>query len=296
MASHSSDRPPVIVTDGACDLPPAVIEQYNIHFLPLRILFGDEVYESGVNMTPEEFYARLAQGDVHPSTSQPTVADFVEKYREVGATDAPILSIHLSVGLSGTVNVARKAAMELPDMDITVYDTGTLTGALGLQVMTAARAVQAGYSAARILPLLKQQHHDGGMLFSVDDLSYLYRGGRIGSVRYQVGQALRIKPIVTVAKTGDKAGTYVSAGRVRSLAKAVDAFVKHISTQIGSGSKLRAIVVYGDDPALAQELVAQLQNEFEIVYLDLMPVAPVLGVHVGPAALGIGFAPGDWPA
>ena len=104
MAHYNSDQPPVIVTDAACDLPPAVIERYNIHYLPLRILFGDEVYESGVDITPEQFYARLGQGDVHPSTSQPTLADFMEKYREVAEAGAPILSIHLSVGLSGTVS------------------------------------------------------------------------------------------------------------------------------------------------------------------------------------------------
>ena len=95
-------------------------DQYNIHFLPLRVLFGDEAYESGVDMTSEQFYERLSKGDVHPSTSQPTMVDFMELYRKVGADGTPILSIHLSEGLSGTVNVARAAAKELPDLDITV--------------------------------------------------------------------------------------------------------------------------------------------------------------------------------
>jgi DegV family protein with EDD domain len=294
-ALPSSNRPPAIVTDAACDIPAAMREKYPIHFLSLRILFGDEVYESGVTITPEEFYARLSQGDVHPSTSQPTRADFIDLYREASADGSPILSVHLSEGLSGTVNVARAAAKELPDVDITVYDSGTLTGALGIQVLTAARAAEAGYTADRIVPLLEREHQHGGMLFSVDDLSYLHRGGRIGSVRYQVGQALRIKPIITVAKTGENAGTYVSAGRARSLAKAADAFVKQIGDEIGPGSKLRAIVLYGDEPSIAQQLVRQLENTFDCVYVDLMPTAAVLGVHVGPKALGIGWGAGDWP-
>lgn len=295
MPSTSSDHPPVIVTDAASDIPQAMRDQYTIHFLPLRILFGDEVYESGVNITPEQFYARLGKGDVHPSTSQPTLADFVELYLKLGADGSPILSVHLSEGLSGTVNIARAAAKELPDLDITVHDSGTLTSALGLQVLTAARAAKAGYTADRIIPLLQREHRDGGMYFSVEDLTYLYKGGRIGSVRYQVGQVLHIKPIVTVAKTGDKAGTYISAGRARSLAKAGETMVKLVSNDIGVGNKIRAIVLYGDDPTLARQLVEQLKATFECVYVDLMPTAAVLGVHVGPGALAIGFAAGDWP-
>lgn len=291
----SASRPPVIVSDAACDLPPALFEQYHLTVVPLKILFGNESYRSGVDMTPAQFYARLSRGDVHPTTSQPTVVDFMEVYRKLGQSGAPILSIHLSEGLSGTVNVARQAAQELPDLPITVHDSGTLTSALGIQVITAARAAQSGYAIPQIISLMQADYHQGDMLFCVDDLSYLHRGGRIGSVRYQIGQALSIKPIVTVAKTGEKAGTYVPAGRVRSLAKAGEAFIEQMKTRLGAGSKLRAITLYGDDPRLAEQLNARLKQEFDCVFLDLVPTAPVLGVHVGPSALGIGYAPGDWP-
>ena len=293
--ANKSQPVPVIVTDAACDVPPALVTQYDIHTLPLRLLFGEETYLSGVDMTPERFYERLARGDVHPTTSQPTVAEFKELYQQVGANGAPILSIHLSEGLSGTINVARQAARELPELAITVHDSGTLTGAMGLQVITAARAAQAGYAVEDIIPILKQEYERGGMFFCVDDLSYLYRGGRIGSVRYQLGQALRIKPIITVAKSGEHAGTYVTAGRTRSLPKAVDAFVRQIAEHVGEGAKLRAIALYGDDPTLADRLIERLEQTFEAVYLARIPTAPVLGVHVGPSALGIGYAAGDWP-
>lgn len=287
--------PPVIVTDAACDIPAAAQEQYGISIAPLRLLFGEESYLSGVDMSQDQFYERLARGDVHPSTSQPTVPEFVDLYRRVGQGGAPILSIHLSEGLSGTINVARQAASQLPDLSITVHDSGTLTSALGIQVITAARAAQAGHTIPQIIPLLEADYRNGDMLFCVDDLSYLHRGGRIGAVRYQIGQALRIKPLVTVAKTGENAGTYITAGRVRSLPKAVDAMVNHIVDHIGAGSKLRAIPIFGDDPALAQQLGEQLAQTFDCVYLEVIATAPILGVHVGPKALGIGYAPGDWP-
>lgn len=286
---------PVIVTDAACDLLPGVVREYDIRFTPLKILFGTEVYHSGVDITPAQFYERLARGDVHPTTSQPTVVEFKELYRALGQEGRPILSIHLSEGLSGTVNAARQAARDMPDLDITVYDSGTLTAALGLQVMAAARAARAGYEIPRILPLLKDTLHAGSMLFSVDDLSYLHRGGRIGSVRYHVGQALSIKPVVTVAQSGDKQGTYVPAGRARSLTKVIDVFLKLIEEQVGRGNPLRAITMYGDDPTLAEELNERLAEMFDCVYLEKLPTAPVLGVHVGPKALGVSYAGGDWP-
>jgi len=293
--TQSANQPPIIVTDAACDLPADVIESYGIHVAPLTILFGDEAFRSGIDITPDEFYRRLSESGVHPTTSQPTAAEFADLYRRLAAENQPVLSIHLSEGLSGTVNAARQAARNVQEMPVTVHDSGTLTSALGLQVLVAARAAKAGYSVEQILPLLAQTHETGGMLFTVDDLSYLHRGGRIGSVRYQLGQILHIKPIITVAKTGPKVGTYIQAGRARSMAKAVDAFVAQIVEHVGAGNKLRAISLYGDSPELAEQLNRRLAETFECVYLEMMPTAPVLGVHVGPKALGVGYAAGDWP-
>lgn len=288
-------RRAILVTDAGCDLPPADLERYEVHVAPLKILFGDESYRSGIDITHEQFYARLAQGDVHPSTSQPTVPDFIELYSELGATGAPILSIHISEGLSGTVNVARQAAAQLPELNITVHDSGTLTAATGFQVIVAGRALEAGYPVAEILPLLHQTHAETNLLFTVEELSYLHRGGRIGGVRYQVGQLLKIKPIVTVEKHGPKAGTYIQAGRARSLPKAGDIFIERAAEVAGHGGKLRAVAVYGDDPTLAEGIIERLKREFDVVYAAAIPTAPVLGVHVGPGALGLIYAPGDWP-
>jgi DegV family protein with EDD domain len=285
----------VIVTDAGCDLPQTIFKEYNINVTPLKILFGDEVYRSGVDMTPDQFYSRLSKGDVHPTTSQPTVADFVDLYREISKDNTPIISIHLSEGLSGTVNVARMAAKELPDASVTVWDARTLSAALGVQVLTAARAAKAGRSVKDIMPLLQQTYDAGDLFFTVEDLTYLYKGGRIGSVRYQIGQMLQIKPIVTVSKSGSTRGTYIPAGRTRSLSKAVDVFVEKVTEVVGAGNKLRAVTLYGDDPTLAKQLNEKLAAKFDCVYLEAVPTAPALGVHVGPGALGVGYAAGDWP-
>lgn len=290
------NRAPIVITDSTCDLPPDLFTRYCIRLIPLRIQFGQETYQSGVDMDLEQFAQRLQVGDVHPSSSQPTVADFKQVYESLADQNRPILSLHVSEGLSGTINAARQAAQQLPGQSITVWDSQTISAALGLQVLTAARAAEAGHSVEQILPLLEHTHAAGNLLFTLEDLSYLVRGGRIGQVQYHVAQALKVKPLISVSKSGDTRGTYISAGRVRSLPKAVDAFVDHITKEIGAGSKLRAMVFHGmgDTPTLAARLIDKLKQRFDCVFSESAYSTPVLGVHVGPLALDIGYAAGDW--
>jgi DegV family protein with EDD domain len=248
-------------------------------------------------MQLEEFAKRLERGDVFPTSSQPNPSAFREVYESCAAQNRPILSIHISEGLSGTLTAARQAAQQLPNQNITIWNSQTISAALGLQVLVAARAAHAGYSIAQILPLLEQTRIAGSLLFTLDDISYLVRGGRIGGVQRYVAQTLHIKPIITVSKTGDTLGTYISAGRVRSLEKAVDAFVDHIVKDVGEGKKLRAMSFHGigKTPELAARLNEKLQQRFECVFLEKAYSTPILGVHVGPLALDIGYAAGDWP-
>lgn len=287
---------PIVITDSTCDLPPDLFTRYGIRLIPLRIQFGQETYQSGVDMNLEQFAQRLQVGDIHPTSSQPTVTDFKQVYESLADQDRPILSLHISEGLSGTVNAARQAAQQLPGQPITVWDSQTISAALGLQVLAAARVAEAGYSVEQILPLLEHTREASNLLFTLEDLSYLVRGGRIGQVRYRVGQVLNIKPLITVSKSGDTRGTYISAGQARSLPKAVDAFVAHITNEIGAGSKLRAMVFHGigNTPDLAARLINTLKQRFDCVFLESAYSTPILGVHVGPLAIDIGYAAGDW--
>lgn len=289
-------RPPLIVTDSTCDLPSGVYAQFGIQIAPLKVLFGDESYRSGIDMLLPAFVDRLERGDAHPTTSQPTVHEFKTLYEELAAQGRPILSIHVSEGLSGTVNAARQAAQQLPDLGITVHDSRTISAALGMQVLAAARAAQAGKAVEEIVPLLAKTHADTGFLFTLDDLSYLVRGGRIGSVQYHVAQALSIKPIITVSKAGDTAGTYTSAGRTRSLEKAVGAFVRQVRKDVPEGSKLRALLFHGvgRTPDFVEQMKVQLREHYDCVLLASDYSTPVLGVHVGPLALDMAYAAGDW--
>lgn len=289
-------RPPLIVTDSTCDLPSALYEKYDIRIAPLKIQFGDESYRSNIDMLLPAFAERLAHGDVHPTTSQPTVQDFKEVYEALAAEERPILSIHVSEGLSGTVNAARQAAQQFPDVPITVYDSRTISAATGMQVLAAARAAEAGQTAEEIVPLLERTHAITGFVFTLDDLSFLVRGGRIGAVQYHVASALNIKPLITVSKAGDTTGTYISAGRIRSLDKAVGAFVKQVQKDVPGGSKLRVMLFHGigRTPELAEKIKMQLQAQYDCVLMATDYSTPVLGVHVGPLALDMAYAAGDW--
>lgn len=291
-----TSQSPVIVTDSTCDLPPALYDRYDIQLVPLQILFGQESYRSNIDMDLMQFVERLNRGDVHPSTSQPTVADFAAKYESLMAMDRPILSIHLSEGLSGTVNAARQAAQQFPNYPITVFDTQTISAALGFHVLTAARAAEAGADVESILPRLERLRQDVTLLFSLDDLSYLVRGGRIGQVQYRVGQALSIKPIITVSKSGSTLGTYISAGRARSLDKVIDTFVKLMLKDVPEGSKIRAMAFHGvgKTPELIARLEEQVRATFDCVFFETAYSTPILGVHVGPLAFDVGYVAGDW--
>ncbi|MBN1563089.1 MAG: DegV family protein [Anaerolineae bacterium] len=291
---------PLIVTDSTCDLAPALYAQYDIQLVPLHVLFGEESYRSGIDMDLPQFVERLNRGDHHPSTSQPTVGDFVKIFESLVEQGRPILSIHVSTGLSGTFNAAHQAAQQLmqskPELSITVWDSQTISAALGFQVLAAARAAAAGHSVEEILPLLESMRREADFLFTLDDLSYLVRGGRIGQVQYRMGQVLNIKPIITVSKAGETLGTYITAGRARSLDKTVEAFVKIMVNQVGEGAKIRAMAFHGIGKSidLAAKLEARVRESFDCVFYETAYSTPVLGVHVGPLALDIGFVAGEW--
>ena len=140
-----------IVTDYAADISPEQLDGLEVHYLPLMITIDGKTYRSGVDITHEEFYDFQAKAKQIPTTSQPSPGDFAELYRNLAKKDPDILSIHISSGLSGTVNAARIGASAVPEANIEIYDTMTLSGALGWHVEVAAKAVRAGLDISRIL-------------------------------------------------------------------------------------------------------------------------------------------------
>ena len=277
-----------IVTDHGADISAEQREGLDIHYVPLTITLGGRVYRGGVDITVEEFYELLDRTGEMPSTSQPSPGDFAELYRNLARTDPDILSVHISSGLSGTVNAARMGASMVPEANVTIYDTKTLSGAQGWHVEAAARAAKAGWGIDRIVGMLQRITAATDTLYTLSTLKYLIHGGRISHLKGLVASILNIKPIIGVEKVG---GTYVTRGQTRTLDRAIDAIVNMAASAYPANTVMRMQVLHGLCPEGAARLRAGLDRIFQCRWLPVSPIAPVLGAHTGPGLVGVVFAP-----
>ena len=279
-----------IVTDSAVDLPEEMFAQYGIERLPLLITFGSETLRSGVDIQAEEFYRRLAASHDHlPTTSQPSVGEFVDLYRRVGQTDKDIISVHVSSGLSGTLNSASQAARQCPELNIQLIDTKTLSAAEGFQVMAAAQAARRGQPIEQIVKRAHEVGDQTEIFFTLDTLYYLQKGGRIGRVQAIAGALLNLKPVITVDKGP---GTYVRASNARSISKAVTIIADLVHEKM-KDRPAWVHVLHTNSPDQAQALAEQIRARLPAARLTCGQIVPVLGVHTGPGCVGAVCGPLD---
>jgi DegV family protein with EDD domain len=281
-----------IVTDSGVDLlfPAGQIDGLNIHRVPLVVSLGGQTYREGVDIQPDDFYHLLAASGDLPTTSQPSVGDFAEVYRRLAARDAEILSIHMSSGLSGTLNAAQAAAKMVPEIRITHVDTRTLSAAAGWQVIAAARANLAGWGMAKIRDLLERIGQASNSIYTLDEIKYLVHGGRISHMKGLIASVLNIKPLIGVETEG---GTYVQMGRARTFKRALQGLADLIARKHPPGSALQVQVMHASNPEGAEMLREILDRVFECSWLPVGQMSLVLGAHTGPSMVGVAFAPRD---
>lgn len=277
-----------IVTDRGMDLMPEHTEGLGIHFIPLTLTLGGKSYRSGEDIQPDEFYRLLEADGGFPTTSQPSPGVFADLYRRLAASDPDILSIHISSGLSGTINAARLGAQMVPEANVTIVDTKTLSGAQGWQVAAAARAAKAGWAKERIVGLLDRIRAATDTVYTLSTLRYLIHGGRISHLKGLLGSVLNLKPIIGVEKAG---GTYVQHGAARTLRGAILRIADLVAEQHALGSRLRVQVLHAANPEGAALLRERLDALFACEWLPTGPIAPVLGAHTGPGLVGLAYAP-----
>ena len=277
-----------IVTDYAADISPEQLEGFEVHYLPLMITIDGKTYRSGVDITPSEFYELQEKAKEIPTTSQPSPGDFADLYRNLAKKDPDILSIHISSGLSGTVNAARLGASAVSEANVEIYDTKTLSGAQGWHVEIAAKAVRAGLDKSRILSLLRQVTEATETLFTLSTLKYLIHGGRISHLKGLLASVLNIKPIIHVEKVG---GTYVNCGQARTITRAIDAMADRVASAHPPHTAMRMQILPSQFPEGAARLKERLDRVFECNWLPSGPIAPVLGAHTGTGLVGIVSAP-----
>ena len=278
-----------IVTDSGTDINLSSEQQkeLNVHVVPLNVSLGDVTYKEGVDIQPAEFYPLLAETEDMPTTSQPSAGEFADVYKNILEYDQDILSIHISSGLSGTYNSAIAGAQMLPDANITVIDTKTLSAAAGWQVEAAARAIKKGWEMDRVISLLERISAASDSIYTLSELKYLIHGGRISHMKGLVASILNIKPLIGVEKEG---GTYVQMGQSRTFKRAVQGLVDLMGEKHPPGSELRVQVLHSfnfEGAALLKDLI---DKTYKCSWLPDGHISLVLGAHTGPSMIGAAYA------
>lgn len=275
-----------IVTDSATDTQMLQDKDIKVKIVPLKVNLGEKAYRDGVDISANDFYKVLEESSVLPITSQPSVGDFAEVYREAAKKDPDILSIHISSGLSGTVDSARAAADLVPEANITVVDTKTLSAAAGWQVAAAFKAIKAGWSLEKILAKLEEISAAAHSFYSLKELKYLIHGGRISHIKGLVASLLQIKPIIGVDKI---AGKYFQVGQARSFKNALNALVDTIGKTLPDIDELKVQIAHAANPDDAELLKEKISSAFNCSWLPSGQMSFVLGAHTGPTMVGMGF-------
>lgn len=277
-----------IVTDSACDLTPEQIQQYGIHVLPMLLTLEGKSYRSGVDILPAEFYALVQQTEAYPTTSQPSAGEFAELYRQAAQIEPEILSIHISGGLSGTINAAKAGAALVPEAKVTFFDTMTLSCPEGWMVQAAYHALAQGWSVDRILALLGRMQQRTQGIFTLNTLRYLIHGGRISHLRGLMASMLNIKPIIGPEKV---TGKYESFAQDVTWRRIINRFPDVVNRILGDSKKVRVQLLHGTNMEGVEMLREAMLKHFQCQFDPVAVVAPVLGAHTGPSI--VGMAVGD---
>jgi DegV family protein with EDD domain len=277
-----------ILTDRGMDLAPEQMQKFNLRFVPLSITFEGKTYSSGIDLQPNEFYKMLSESESFPTTSQPSAGEFAEIYREMAKTDPDILSIHISSGLSGTMNSAIQGAKMVPEANVTIFDSKTLSVPFGWQVEAAACALQAGWPLDQILDLMRRVQVKTEGLYTLAHLNYLIHGGRISHLKGLVASMLNIKPVIGV---NHETGKYETHAQEITLKRAINKLGDVIAGIFPGEKVMRVQLLHGQNPEAVEMLRKRMEQMFECHFEPTVPVAPVLGAHTGPSLVGLAVAP-----
>jgi DegV family protein with EDD domain len=278
-----------IVTDSTASLPPGLVKQHGIHVVPQIINFSGEIFRAGVDISISEFYRRLTSASDLPTTSQPSAGEFAELFRHLTADGSSVLAIVVSNELSGTYLSAEGAKDMLPEADIHVIDSRSVSAPLGFMAVEAARMAQAGADIEAIKVRVAQMIAGFRIYFLVDTLEYLRRGGRIGGAAALLGTALKMKPILAIQN-----GRVEPFERVRTKAKAVTRLVELVRAGLDTQSegKVYLAMVHGNVPEQARALHVELVEEFQPAETMLTDLTPAIATHSGPGVLAVAFFQG----
>jgi DegV family protein with EDD domain len=277
-----------IVADTTAYLPSDLIERHGIQLVSLYVNWDDSSEREADMPNFDAFYDRLRTADKLPTTSQPSVGDFLSVYQPLVEQGMEVVSVHISGAISGTVEAARQAKEQLAGSAgadrVTVIDSESACGGLGIVTLAGARAAESGATSDQVVDAVRAARADLKMWFAVDTLEFLRRGGRIGAASAWMGSALKIKPILTLEQE------ITPIERVRTGAKAMRRLIEYAEQRHADGADAW-VVQHIQAPEEAGRLIEEIQQMMGRAPLFVSEVGPVIGTHVGPGLLGVGGVP-----
>jgi DegV family protein with EDD domain len=271
-----------IVLDSTADFPDAQQRHGNWRVVPLYVNFGTESYKDGVDLTAHEFYERLRSSPDLPTTSQPTPGDFLSVYEELAQRYERILSLHIASNLSGTFQSAGTAAAELGGDRVRTIDSESASVAISMLALAIQRRLDRGTTDEEIDALVARYLAGHGLLFTVDTLEFLARGGRIGRAKALAGQLMNVKPILSISD-----GEVLPVKRVRGNRKAFQEFVDALESQTTDSPSLRVGIAHADAPERLAELEKMVRDLRPSAQIEMeTSLGAVIGAHAGPGTVG----------
>jgi DegV family protein with EDD domain len=273
-----------IVTDTTSGLPPEIAKRYDIPVIPQIVIFGSESFVEGVDIDNAGFMARLRASRELPKTAAPAPEAFVEVFQRLVPSGEPIICIHPSAELSGTIRAVTVAAAEFPNADIRIIDTRMVASPVATMVTLAAQWAEAGADADTIEARVRDMSARCRIYFVVPTLEYLAKGGRIGGATALLGGILQVKPILVIRD--GRADVY---DRERTQKRAVARLKALALEQISRKGDGYLSVMHGEVPDEAQAVADDLKAQLGLSDVPILDVPPAIVVHAGPGVLGVGF-------
>lgn len=271
-----------IVTDSTAYLPQDTIDRYHIEVVPLKVNWRGVTYQDGIDLTPEEFYNRLEHETEMPTTSQPSIQDFIRVFERLAQGHDAIIAPLISSGISGTVASAQAAAAQFARIPVEVIDSHTTSAGLALIVLAAARAAAGGKNANQVKEAALSAIKNFNTFFMVDTLKYLHLGGRIGGASRYLGSALNIKPILYF----NDEGKIDALERVRTRRKALDRLAELVIAK-ANGKPAHLGLIHANALESVQYVGKALEASLTCEEIITLELSPVIGSHVGPGAIGV---------
>ncbi|WP_455660602.1 DegV family protein [Pradoshia sp.] len=273
-----------IVTDSTAYIPEDLRNRFDIHIVPLNVVFGEEAYREELELTASDFYEMVRRYGQLPTTSQPPIGHFVELFEQLSKEYDAVISIHLSSGISGTYQGAVAAGNMVDGIEVHPFDSEITCMVQGFYVLEAAKMAQEGKEPGEIIARLEEMRANSDAYFVVDDLQNLQRGGRLNGASALIGSLLQVKPILQFENK-----VIVPFEKVRTKKKALKRVIELFERDYQKGLPLQAVIIHGNAEQEAIELKSELEKSYPNAEFIVSYFGAVIGTHLGEGAIGLGW-------